>query len=182
MGITIFWDRSAPQGLQLPAARTISMILAAPVDVQENTVFLNGFDTVRNQCDAGMILNRMQLFVKRHHCTEPILLVIQQDLYTPGTDFVFGLARNAAGAAVLSVARLDNRYYGRTADDAELVDRIAKEGAHEVGHLQGLPHCNDPECVMFQPRTLDELDRKRKALCPTCLALKQTLLSSGSSS
>ena len=182
MGITIFWDRSAPQGLQTPVARTISMILAMPVAVLENPVCVNGFDTSRNQCDAGMILSRMQLFVKRHHCSEPILLVIQQDLYTPGMDFVFGLARNATGAAVLSVARLDNRYYGRIADDAELVDRIAKEGAHEVGHLEGLPHCSDPECVMFQPTTLDELDRKRKALCPTCCALRKTLPPAGSAS
>jgi len=176
MGITIFWDRSAPQGLQLPAARTISMILTSPVDVQENPVLINGFDTGRSQCDAAMVLNRMQLFIKRHNCRHPILLVLQQDLYTPGTDFVFGLARNVSGAAVLSVTRLDNRYYGRDADDGELVDRIAKEGAHEIGHLQGLPHCPDPECVMFQPRTLDELDRKKKALCPACLALRKTVL------
>ena len=49
-----------------------------------------------------------------------------------------------------------------------IIDRIAKEGAHEIGHLLGLPHCSDRECVMFKPDTLDELDRKKKVLCKIC--------------
>jgi archaemetzincin len=153
------------------------MILTLPVEVQENPFRIQGFDNDRNQYDAAMILNRMQLYVKRHHLRHPILLVIPQDLYTKGTDFVFGLARDVCGAAVLSVSRLDNGYYGRPADDAELVDRIAKEGAHEIGHLTGLSHCTDPECVMFPPKTLDELDRKKKALCPACTASLSALTS-----
>jgi archaemetzincin len=32
----------------------------------------------------------------------------------------------------------------------------------------GLAHCDDPECIMFYPQTLDELDRKKKMLCPKC--------------
>jgi archaemetzincin len=48
------------------------------------------------------------------------------------------------------------------------MDRIVKEGAHEIGHLLGLGHCENRECVMFRPNTLDELDRKKKQLCPIC--------------
>jgi archaemetzincin len=81
---------------------------------------------------------------------------------------VFGLAREAAGAAVISTARLGNEYYGRDGNDDDLIDRITKEGAHEVGHLFGLEHCRNRECIMFRPDTLDELDRKKKMLCQTC--------------
>ena len=77
----------------------------------------------------------------------------------------------AVGAGVVSTARLGNAYYGKQDCDDDFIDRTAKEGAHEIGHLLGLPHCEDKECVMFRPDTLDELDRKKKALCPACREL-----------
>jgi archaemetzincin len=69
---------------------------------------------------------------------------------------------------VVSTARLSNEYYGRGGNDDDLIDRITKEGTHEMGHLLGLDHCHDQECIMFKPDTLDELDRKKKVLCKIC--------------
>ena len=63
---------------------------------------------------------------------------------------------------------LGNEYYGREGNDDDLIDRITKEGAHEVGHLVGLGHCDNTECIMFRPDTLDELDGKKKMFCPAC--------------
>jgi archaemetzincin len=76
----------------------------------------------------------------------------------------------------VSTSRLGNEYYGRQGSDDDYIDRIAKEGAHEIGHLLGLPHCSDRECVMFRPDTLDELDRKKKVLCPSCREQLDTLV------
>ncbi len=112
----------------------------------------------------------------RHALTEPVLLVVHQDLFGNGHSFVFGLARESVGAAVVSTARLGNEYYGRMGSDDDLIDRITKEGAHEVGHLLGLPHCDNTECIMFRPNTLDELDRKKKMLCPVCSEQLKTRL------
>jgi archaemetzincin len=168
MHIHIFWDSQSPPGLQLPVARMISSVLGMPATVSENHVRMMGYVDGRKQIDAQVLLDSIQAYKHRHAIQDPLLLVVPQDLFKNGNSFVFGLARESVGAAVVSTARLSNEYYGREGNDDDLIDRITKEGAHEVGHLLGLAHCHDRECIMFKPNTLDELDRKKKVLCEEC--------------
>ena len=168
MLIHIFWDSLSPAGLQMPVARTISSVLGIRTTVSENHVRIAGLDMVRRQVDARALLDSVQAYKRRHGVSDPVLLVVHQDLFRDGNSFVFGLARESVGAGVVSTARLSNEFYGRQGSDDDFIDRIVKEGSHEIGHLLGLPHCSDPECVMFRPNTLDELDRKKKTLCPAC--------------
>lgn len=168
MGVTIIWDHQVASGLQLPVARRIEMILDMPVDNVAADALINGYHHERNQYDASTVLDRLLFMKKRGDHAGPTLLVVTHDLFVGKCDFVFGLARPQTGCAVISLARLSNTFYGRPENFDDLADRAAKEGAHELGHLFGLEHCQDQECVMFKPATLSELDRKQKALCSHC--------------
>jgi archaemetzincin len=168
MHIHIFWDSQSPAGLQMPVSRSIESVLGVKTTVSENHVRITGLDMIRKQVDAQSLLDSVQAYKHRHDIAEPVLLVVHQDLFRDGNSFVFGLARESVGAGVVSTARLSNEYYGRRGNDDDFIDRIVKEGSHEIGHLLGLPHCTDRECVMFKPDTLDELDRKKKVVCPSC--------------
>jgi len=168
MLIHIFWDAGAPEGFQIPVARNISALVGFQPSVVENPVRLTGYAGEKKQVDAAVLLGSISAYRRRHAIPDPILLVISQDLFIPRHSFVFGLAREREGVAVVSSARLGNSFYGRDPSDEDLIDRLSKEGAHEIGHLLGLSHCAVPECIMFKPDTLAELDCKKKMFCPAC--------------
>ena len=187
MGIHLFWDSRVPVGLSRPVSEELSAVLEMPVSRIDDGIFpLEGFDPVRNQYDAVKILLKLDMFRRRmpqifkpadmdldfynklNHLHEKILLVTPGDLFEPLADFVFGLAYPKLGVGIVSPHRLQNEFYGKYADDSALIDRLVKESAHEIGHLFGLDHCDNPGCIMYCPRNLDELDRKRKYFCGNC--------------
>ncbi|WP_292368890.1 archaemetzincin family Zn-dependent metalloprotease [Methanoregula sp. UBA64] len=168
MRLHIFWDQLAPEGLQLPVGRMIASVTGIPAVVVENPVRIMGFVNARKQIDAQVQLDHLAAYKHQHRMDEPVLLVVSQDLFNPGHSSLFGLAREQAGAAVVSTARLANEFYGLPPNDDALFDRLVTEGAHEVGHLLGLAHCKNHECIMFCPDTLDELDGKKKGFCEAC--------------
>ncbi len=169
MNILIFWDRSAPCGLEIPVARIISQIMDLPTDVCESPLLYNGFVRDRNQFDASTILSCIDVFSRRNEEKRFILLVTGDDIFMPGTRYVFGLSRPVTGTAVISSARLKNEYWGLPPDEMMLIDRLSREGAHEIGHLLHLDHCENASCVMSNPLTLDDLDNKKSMLCSSCL-------------
>jgi archaemetzincin len=177
MDLLIFWDSGAPAGLERPVSRMIADVVDIPVKLCHNPLILNGYDGTRRQTDARAILDTVSIFRQRKGISGLLLLVCGTDLFAEGYTALFGLARPSSGVAVVSTARLDNAFYGRDHDDGDLTGRTVKEGAHEIGHLLGLDHCENPECIMHNPLTLDDLDRKREAFCTGC----QALLKSGTS-
>jgi len=168
MDLLIFWDSGAPAGLELPVMRLISGMLAIPAKVCANPLIMNGYSGSRRQTDACVLLDTLDLFKQRQGIRNQVLLVTGNDIFSAGQSSLFGLARPIAGAAVVSTARLSNEFYGRAGNEDDLIDRTVKESAHEIGHLLGLDHCMVPACIMHNPLTLDDLDRKKRWFCPDC--------------
>jgi archaemetzincin len=168
MDILVLWDNDAPPGLQLPFTRALSSIFGLAVKVEENPIPVNGYVGSRRQVDAGQTLDSLDTYRHRAKLHSPVLLVVSRDIFCKGNEFVFGLARPDVGVAILSTFRLENEYYGLPNDDDALLDRMIKEAAHEIGHLFSLQHCPEEECIMHNPLTLEDLDRKRRHFCSAC--------------
>jgi len=99
---------------------------------------------------------------------ERVLGVVDEDLYVPELNFVFGEADIVAGAAVISLTRLRQEYYGLPHDPRLFLQRAVKEAVHELGHTIGFGHCPDPRCIMHSSNSLEDTDRKGPGFCPQC--------------
>jgi archaemetzincin len=93
-----------------------------------------------------------------------VLAVTDADLFIPILTYVFGEAQLGGTAAVVSLKRLADPAGGR----ALLVERLAKEAVHEVGHAFGLVHCGHERCVMSRSPAVREVDAKGTDLCSEC--------------
>jgi archaemetzincin len=91
------------------------------------------------------------------------------DLFIPVLTFVFGEAEMPGRAAIFSVHRLRQEFYGLAPDPELLVERAVRELWHEVGHVGGLPHCYDSVCVMSPSHAVERVDSKSDQYCLTCM-------------
>jgi archaemetzincin len=128
------------------------------------------FNATRGQYDS-----RKLLFELREHCTSRAVRMIgitESDLCNLILDFVFGEAQLDGNVAICSAFRL------REGDDAgvgpeRVQGRLAKVVLHELGHVFGLGHCEQPACAMCEAQCVEDIDRKQAIYCPSCLqALK----------
>ena len=97
---------------------------------------------------------------------ERILGVVDHDLYVPELNFVFGEA--SLRAAIISLTRLREAYYGRPGNPSLFRRRMLTEAVHELGHTYGFDHCRNASCVMFFSNRLLDTDRKGPGFCPEC--------------
>lgn len=94
--------------------------------------------------------------------------VTHADLYIPILTFVFGEAQLNGTCALVSTHRLSETFYGLPFDDRLSHERLMKCAIHEIGHTEGLIHCDDQQCVMAAAHAVEWLDLKGPARCEEC--------------
>lgn len=124
------------------------------------------FDSSRGQYNSTELL--ASLLAESAGSEDRILGIAGVDLFIPILTYVFGEAQLAGRAAVVSTYRLDSALYGLPANHRLLLDRLAKEAIHELGHTCGLVHCNQSVCVMRSSTYVEDIDLKSTQFCASC--------------
>ncbi len=135
-------------------------VSAPPFDLER------AYDTSRRQYHSTALLSHMIA----SHVREDgkFITVVNVDLFVPILTFVFGEAQFNGPAAIVSLTRLENRFYGVEHDAILLRRRLEKEIIHELGHTFGLYHCRQYDCVMRSSTYVEEIDLKRETFCDAC--------------
>ncbi len=123
----------------------------------------------RDQLDADRLLETLEA----EPCEAETLLVgvTAADIAIPIFTFVFGRARTPGRAALVSMARLEPAFYGLPEDEASTLRRLVDEVRHEMGHLAGLKHCREPQCLMAFAGSVAIVDARGSSFCGPCRAL-----------
>jgi archaemetzincin len=132
------------------------------------------FDSERVQYSSVQILKSI-LELAPDDATK-IIGIADIDLYIPVLTFVFGQAQLNGKAAIVSMRRLRQEYYGLSPDDSILFARLGKEVLHELGHTFGMVHCWNNQCAMHFSSSIREIDTKEDRFCSSCTRLLSSKL------
>ena len=157
-----------PVGLLDHLGAALAKIFRISCRVQAQPEIDAGFahDARRNQYHATQVLRRIR-DIEREEDVRAIGIT-RLDLFVPILTFVFGEAELGGRCALVSLHRLDERFYGLPAREELLRERLVKEAVHELGHTFGLRHCEDWRCVMTSSHAVDRLDIKAREFCREC--------------
>ncbi|WP_228407571.1 MULTISPECIES: archaemetzincin [Chryseobacterium] len=125
------------------------------------------FKDGQEQVLAGYVLD--SVLIKRKPKDAVVLMgITERDLYPrPDWNYVFGFASYENGVGVTSMYRFAN---GHLTDSNfnESLTRLMKISSHEIGHMFGVTHCLNANCVMNGTSTLSETDFHYVRACSLC--------------
>jgi archaemetzincin len=128
---------------------------------------VEAYNEQRGQYYSTVILSKLEIL--KSSPEEKMLGLVDEDLYIPTQNFVFGEADPVGKAAVISLFRLKRENYEILDEEKVLFSRAFKEAIHYLGHLWGFVGCRNPKCVMYLPSDVSDVDRKGIKFCDNCL-------------
>jgi len=97
-----------------------------------------------------------------------VLGVLDVDIFVPALNFIFGQADLGRNAALISLTRLREEFYGNSKNEELFFKRALTEATHELGHTFGLRHCDNRKCVMRFSNDIRDTDIKGADFCEQC--------------
>jgi len=137
------------------------------VQLKKDTVFESSFDRHRNQWYSPKLLDWFFEKFSLNKDTK-ILFILDVDAYSNGLNFVLGQAFHKGGLGAIYLPRIKQEFYGLKPDMELFYKRMVKESVHELGHVFGFLHCQNPRCVMYFSNTLSDTDNKERSFCQSC--------------
>jgi archaemetzincin len=137
------------------------------VHLKKETVFESSFDRHRNQWYSPKLLDWFFEKFTPNKDTK-ILFIVDVDAYSNGLNFVLGEAFHKGGLGAIYLPRIKQEFYGLKPDSELFYKRMVKESVHELGHVFGFVHCQNPRCVMRFSNTLSDTDNKERSFCHSC--------------
>jgi len=109
------------------------------------------------------------VLIKRKPKDAVVLMgITERDLFPkPEWNYVFGSASYQDGVGVTSMYRFAN---GNLTDSNfnKSLERLIKISSHEIGHMFGISHCLNANCVMNGTNHLPETDSHFARACSLC--------------
>lgn len=128
--------------------------------------YIPAYNAQREQYDCTELLDRLRLNIPKD--ARLALALTRLDLYTPEYDYIFGEAYFQSKLALLSYCRFQPEFYNLPRDNQLCLQRTFKEATHLLGHVCGLPHCENYPCVMSPANRVIEVDLKDENYCENC--------------
>ncbi|WPO90385.1 Zn-dependent protease [Chryseobacterium sp. HR92] len=139
--------------------------------VLPNTIFPENVKRIskegQKQVLAGYILD--SILIKRKPKDAVVLMgITEKDLFPkPEWNYIFGLASYEDGVGVTSMYRFANGHLTDSNFNETLL-RLIKISSHEIGHMFGISHCLNANCVMNGTNSLSETDYHLARACSLC--------------
>lgn len=116
---------------------------------------------------AGYVLDSVLIHRKPKDAVV-LMGITERDLFPrPEWNYVFGLASYQDGVGVTSMYRFSDGYLTDSNFNKSL-ERLIKISSHEIGHMFGISHCLNANCVMNGTNSLAETDSHFARACSLC--------------
>ena len=136
-----------------------------------NDIFPKNFRRIskngQEQILASYVLD--SILIKKKPKDAVILMgITERDLFPkPEWNYVFGLASYQNGVGVTSMYRFSDGNLSESNFNKSL-ERLIKISSHEIGHMFGISHCLNANCVMNGTNNLTETDAHFARACSLC--------------
>ncbi|GAB0155714.1 hypothetical protein CHRYSEOSP005_09760 [Chryseobacterium sp. Alg-005] len=116
---------------------------------------------------AGYVLDSV-LIQRKPKDAVVFMGITEKDLFPrPEWNYVFGLASYQQGVGVTSMYRFSDGHLTESNFNKSL-ERLIKISSHEIGHMFGISHCLNANCVMNGTNSLSETDCHFARACSLC--------------